>query len=76
MSRSHDPGPPDRHVREILQQIAQQKTLVHRMIVQGTPTQAAEDRLRELQQIFSRMKDQRQRRHASAIQRAIRSRTK
>jgi len=42
MSRPHDPGPPDREVREIQKRIAQQKALVHRMVVQGTPTQAAE----------------------------------
>ena len=39
MSRPHDPVPPDREVREIQKRIAQQKALVHRMIVQGTPTQ-------------------------------------
>jgi hypothetical protein len=39
---------PDRHLREVEQRVAQQKALVHRMIVQGTPTQAAEDSARRV----------------------------
>jgi hypothetical protein len=39
------------------------------MIVQGTPTQAAEDQLRKLEQTLSRLKDQRQRIRASEVHR-------
>jgi hypothetical protein len=74
MSRPHDPLPLDRDLRALQQRIAQQKALVHRMIVQGTPTQAAEDELRRLQQILSRLKEQRQRYRAGYLQRAIRER--
>jgi hypothetical protein len=69
MSRSHDPVPLDRDLRTIQQRIAQQKAMVHRMIVQGTPTQAAEDELRQLQETLSRIRDRRQRMRASDVQR-------
>jgi len=58
MSRPHDPVLPDRHLRDVQQRIAQQEALVRRTIVQGTPTQAAEDRLRKLQQNLLRLKEQ------------------
>jgi hypothetical protein len=73
MSRPHDPVPPDREVREIQKRIAQQKALVHRMIVQGTPTQGAEDRLRELQQTLLRMTRAHPRVHASHVQPKLRN---
>ena len=73
MSRPHHPAPPDREVRAIRQRITQQKALVHRMIIQGTPTQAAEDRLRELQQTLLRMTRAHPRVHASHVQRNIRN---
>jgi hypothetical protein len=63
---------PDRHLREVEQRVAQQKALVHRMIVQGTPTQAAEDRLGELHQTSSRMNRQHWRDRAFEVQRAVR----
>jgi hypothetical protein len=69
MSRSYDPVPLDRDLRTIQQRIAQQKAMVHRMIVQGTPTQAAEDELRQLQETLSRIRDRRQRMRASDVQR-------
>jgi hypothetical protein len=34
---------------KLLRQIADQEALVRRMVTQGSPTQTAEDRLRELQ---------------------------
>jgi hypothetical protein len=43
MSPSDDPLLSDHHFREAQHQVAQQEALVRRMIVQGTPTQAAED---------------------------------
>ncbi len=62
---------PDRHLREVEQRVAQQKALVHRMIVQGTPTQAAEDRLGVLLAL-SRMNMEHRRDRASEVQRAVR----
>jgi hypothetical protein len=60
MSRPHDPLLLDLYAREIQQRIALQEALVRRTIVQGTPTQAAEDRLRELQRTLRSMAEQRQ----------------
>lgn len=67
----HDPLS-DRHLREAQQRVAQQQALVNRMVVQGMPTQAAEDRLRQLQQTLSSMKGQHWRNRASEVQRAVR----
>lgn len=69
MSPSHDSSVSDRHIREAQQRVAQQETLVRRMIVQGTPTQAAEDRLRQLQQTLAHTKEQRGRARAAEVQR-------
>ena len=66
--------PPDVYVREIRERIAQQEALVRRTIVQGTPTQAAEDRLRELQQTLRSMTEQRQRMRTGEVQRKMRAR--
>lgn len=74
MSHPHDPLPPDVYVREIRERIAQQEALVRRTIVQGTPTQAAEDRLRELQQTLRSMTEQRQRMRTGEVQRKMRAR--
>jgi hypothetical protein len=74
MSHPHDPLPPDVYVREIRERIAQQEALVRRTIVQGTPTQAAEDRLRELQQTLRSMTKQRQRMRTGEVQRKMRAR--
>ena len=46
----------DRHRKELARQIAEQEKLVRRMIVRGTPNQAAEDRLRQLQQQLAQLK--------------------
>jgi hypothetical protein len=40
----------DRELSEVERRIADQQAYVRRMIVRGAPTQAAEDRLRELEQ--------------------------
>jgi hypothetical protein len=56
MSRPHDPVPFDLYAREIQERIAQQEALVRRTIVQGTLTQAAEDRLQDLQRTLRSMK--------------------
>jgi len=71
MSRSDHPGPPESHVSELLHQITEQKALVQRMIVQGAATQAAEDRLCELQQSLLHMRDRRQYMRASDVQRKV-----
>jgi hypothetical protein len=42
----------DRQIREAQEILSQQEALVQRMIARGTPTQAAEDRLRQLEQTF------------------------
>jgi hypothetical protein len=74
MSHPHDPLPLDIYLREIRERIAQQEALVRRTIVQGTPTQAAEDRLRELQQTLRSMTEQRQRMRTGEVQRKMRAR--
>jgi hypothetical protein len=74
MSHPHDPLPLDIYLREIRERIAQQEALVRRTIVQGTPTQAAEDRLREFQQTLRSMTEQRQRMRTGEVQRKMRAR--
>jgi predicted nuclease with TOPRIM domain len=51
----------DPDIKKLEQQVAQQADLVRRMIVRGTPTQAAEDRLRELEHTLTQLREQRQR---------------
>lgn len=74
MSRPHDAAPADREIHEAQQFVAQQEALVRRMIVQGAPTQAAEDRLRQLQQSLSRVKEQRRQTRTSQISHNLRNR--
>jgi hypothetical protein len=45
------------HIEQLKRDVAEQKALVHRMILRGWPSQAAEDRLRQLQQKLSRLKE-------------------
>jgi len=59
MSRSAIADQPDRYIKELERKVAEQEAFVRRMIVRGTPSQAAEDRLRELQQQLSRTKERR-----------------
>jgi hypothetical protein len=68
----HDPPLTDRHIREVRQRMAQQEALVRRMIVQGTPTQAAEDRLRQLQKTLARMMEQGGQARAAEVRRKMR----
>jgi hypothetical protein len=42
---------------KLLRQIDDQEALVRRMVTQGSPTQAAEDRLRELQRESARVRE-------------------
>jgi predicted nuclease with TOPRIM domain len=64
----------DRQIREAQETLSQQEALVQRMIARGTPTQAAEDRLRQLEQTLSRMKEHHRRNRAFDVQRKIRDR--
>jgi len=69
-------GGPDHQIYEAQERVAQQAALVRRSIVQGTLTQAAEDRLRQLEQALLRTKEQRGHTPASAseIQSKLRDR--
>jgi hypothetical protein len=67
-------GGPDHQIYEAQERVAQQAALVRRSIVQGTLTQAAEDRLRQLEQALLRMKEQRGHTPASEIQSKVRDR--
>jgi len=62
----------DRDIREAQERVAQQEAFVRRMIARGTPTQSAEDRLRQLEQALSRMKEQHRRNRSIDVQRKIR----
>ena len=57
MSQSPESDQAGRDVKDLERQVAQQEALVLRMITQGTPTQADEDRLRQLQQKLTQMKE-------------------
>lgn len=46
----------DRRLEELERRLAEQQDHVRRMIVRGTPSQAAEDRLRQLQQQLAHVK--------------------
>jgi hypothetical protein len=59
MSRSAIADQPDRYIKELERKVAEQEAFVRRMIVRGTPSQAAEDRLRQLLQQLSRAKERR-----------------
>jgi hypothetical protein len=72
MARPHDPDQPGYEIREAQERVAQQKALVRRRIVQGTPTQGLEDQLRHLERVLLRMKEQRGQTRTSEIQRKMR----
>jgi hypothetical protein len=59
MSRPSIADRPDRYIEELKRKVAEQEAFVRRMIVRGTPSQAAEDHLRQLQQQLSRTKEHR-----------------
>ena len=73
MTRPHGPVQPDWQIHEAQEHVAQQKELVRRSIVQGAPTQAAEDQLRQVEQALSRMKEARGHARNSEIQRKMRN---
>jgi hypothetical protein len=76
MSQYHRPVTPDREIREAENQIAQQKALVRRRIVQGTPSQGEEDRLGQLERALLRIKEQRLHKRSSELQRKVRDRSR
>jgi hypothetical protein len=47
----------DHQVKALERAVAEQEAFVRRMIVRGTPSQAAEDRLRQVQQQLLRIKE-------------------
>jgi hypothetical protein len=71
MSRPHGLDQPDWQIHKAQERVKQQKALVRRGIVQGTPTQAAEDALREREQALLRVKEQHQHARASAVRRKM-----
>lgn len=72
MTLPHGPSQPDWQIRQAQERVAQQKELVRRMIVQGTPSQAAEDQLRQREQTLLRMKERRGSARTSEMQRKMR----
>jgi hypothetical protein len=76
MSQYHRLVTPDRAIREAENQIAQQKALVRRRIVQGTPSQGEEDRLGQLERALLRIKEQRLHKRSSELQRKVRDRSR
>jgi hypothetical protein len=55
----HCPAPGDKDIREAEDRVRQQEAHVLRLIVQGAPTQSAEDLLRELTAAVEAMRAQR-----------------
>jgi hypothetical protein len=47
----------EHYIKALEREIAEQEAFVRRMIVRGTPSQATEDRLRQLQQQLLRIKE-------------------
>ena len=75
MSRPHGPSHiADEQIREAQERLEVQKAVVRRSIVRGTPSQAAEDQLRELEWALLRAKEQRLDRRSSNIRSKMRDR--
>ena len=65
---------PDHQIRDAEERLEEQKAVVRRSIVQGTPSQAAEDKLRGLEWALLRAKEQPLDRCSSEIRRKLRDR--
>jgi hypothetical protein len=76
MSQSRTSANPDREICEAEDRVAQQKALVQRRIVQGTPSQAEEDQLIQLERALLRVKEQRLNRRSTELQRKMRDRSR
>jgi hypothetical protein len=59
MAQAYDPTRTDQRIRNIERRIKDQEALVRRMIMQGSPTQSAEDLLRELTATLRQMREHR-----------------
>jgi hypothetical protein len=57
MSQSAIADQSDRYMKELAHKVAEQEAYVRRMIVRGVPSQAAEDRLSQLQHQLSRLRE-------------------
>jgi predicted nuclease with TOPRIM domain len=55
----HDTTLDRKDIREAQQRVREQEALVRRLILNGVPTQAAEDRLRQLEKALSLLKQAR-----------------
>ena len=72
MVQPRDSDQPGRQIHDAQERVAQLEALVRRSIVRGTPTQAAEDQLRRLEQALSRMKERRAHLRTSEVWRKMR----
>ena len=72
MAQRQDADQPGRQIHDAQERLAQQEALVRRSIVQGMPTQAAEDQLRRLEQALLRMKERRAHIRTSEVWRKLR----
>jgi hypothetical protein len=66
----------DRQIREAQERLEEQKSMVRRSIVRGTPSQTAEDRLRELEWALLRAREQRLDKRSSEIRRKVARRSR
>lgn len=57
MSGREGTGLPDKLIREVEQRIREQEARLRRMIVQGAPTQSADDVLTKLQATLRQMRE-------------------
>jgi hypothetical protein len=72
MVQLHDSDQAGRQIHDAQERLAQQEALLRRSIAQGTPTQAAEDQLRRLEQELLRMKERRAHIRTSEVSRKMR----
>jgi hypothetical protein len=72
MVQPHDSDQAGRQIHDAQERLAQQEALLRRSIAQGTPTQAAEDQLRRLEQELLRMKERRAHIRTSEVWRKMR----
>jgi hypothetical protein len=77
MSRAYGTGRvPDLLIREAQERLEEQKAVVRRSIIRGTPSQAAEDQLRQLEWALLRAKERRLDKRSSDIRRKIARRSR
>jgi hypothetical protein len=72
MAQPDDADQQGRQIHDAQERVAQQEALLRRIIARGTPTQAAEDQLRRLDQALSRMKQRRAPLRTSEVWRKMR----